>query len=660
MSMIVPSVCPLDCPDRCSLDVTVEGGRVRKVAGSHKNPFTAGYICGKVARFDRRVHGPERLMHPGFRVGPKGPGARFERVSWDEAIAEIARRFREILATSGPEALLPYWYGGSNGYVTGGGLDARLWAKLGTTRIERTLCATNAGAAVTRSYFDLPGSDPVDLGHARCAVLWGVNPHASGVHLVPYVKQVLDQGGELMIVDPRRTPFAGKAVLHLQPLPGTDVVVALAIAHVAFARGYADRGFLAGWTEDAAAFERHVADWTPARAAKVADVRAADIEAFAERYAAASPAMIRCGWGVERTRNGTDAIRAILSLPAVYGKFGVRGGGYAMSTSAGYRVDKAKITPPHAGRIVNMSHLGSILTELDPPIRAIYVYDCNPVTTVPDQERVIAGLSRPDLFVVVHEQVHDDTVDYADVVLPATTFLEHEELSRSYGGYGLQWATPAIPPVGESRSNHAVMQALAAALGLDDPALAVTPEDIAREVVAAVPAAPSDAWERLVAERFVKLPSLVQFVDVVPSRKVRLVGDDPPRYREPPVDAGHPWILISPASTRGISSTLFETLGPDEARVGIHPDDAAPLGLVDGAPARVWNSHGEVRIRAELDATLRPGVLMIPKGLWARSTQNGRTANALIPAHVDEHGAGACYNDARVTIAAIDQASEGS
>lgn len=647
---VLPSVCPLDCPDRCSLDVTVEAGRVIRVAGSHRNPATKGFICGKVARFDRRVHGPERILRPGLRVGPRGPGARFESVSWDEAIAEIAGRFRSIIAASGPEAILPYWYGGSNGYLTGGGLDARLWAALGVTQIERTLCAVNAGAAAKSVYTDLPGADPGDVDASRCVVLWGVNPHASGVHLVPVVKRVLDAGGALLLVDPRRTPFAGKAMVHLQPLPGTDVAIALALLHLAFARGTVDAAFLAAYAADAAALEAYVRDWTPARAAVIADVAAVDIERFAEIYAAATPAIVRCGWGVERTRNGTDAIRAILSLPAVYGKFGVKGGGYAMSTSAGYRVDKTKIAPSYNARVLNMTGLGRILADASPPVKALFVYDCNPVATVPDQARVIAGLSRSDLFVVVHEQVYNDTTDYADIVLPATTFLEHKELTRSYGGYHLQWATPVIPPVGEARANHAVFEALATAMGLADPSLHGTEEALAAEVVAAVPAAPADAWARLQADRFVKLPSLVQFVDVFPSAKIRLVGQDPPRYREPPVDAERPLVLISPASGRGISSTLFETLGPGEAQVSVHPDDAAAAGLRPGGMARVWNSVGACELRVAIDTSLRPGVVLIPKGVWRRSTANGFTGNALVPDHVDERGGGACYNDARVSI----------
>jgi anaerobic selenocysteine-containing dehydrogenase len=647
-----PSACPLDCPDRCSVDVEVlPDGRVGRLSGNRDNPMTDGVICGKVAKFARRVHGPERVLTPLRRVGPKGPGARFEPATWDEALDDVARRWRAILDTDGAEALLPYWYAGSNGYLTGGGIDARLWALLGTTNIERTLCAANTGAGVRLSYGDLPSNDPLDVDHAHGLLLWGANPSASGIHLVPRVRALLERGGELVVVDPRRIPLATMAHLHVAPLPGTDVALALALAHLAFRDGRAARAFLASWTADAAAFEALVADWTPARAAKVCDVPERDIHALAERYGRGGPWLLRCGWGVERTRNGTDAIRAILSLPAVYGTFGVRGGGYVLSTSSGYRTDKAAIGVPHRARTVNMAHLGRHLLELrDPPIRALYVYDCNPVATVPDQARVVAGLAREDLFTVVHEQSMTDTCDYADWVLPATTFVEHKELTRSYGGYLLQWAEPVIPPVGQARPNHAVIQDLAARLGVDDPRLRITEEELAAEVVAATRLAPAGTWETLRTERFVKLPSPTQFVDAFPSAKIRLVGDDPPRYREPPVDADRPLILVSPASTRGISSTLFETLGDGQATVDLHPDDAAARGLADGQIARVENGVGRATLRVRLDPALRPGVCQIPKGTWRRSTLDGWTGNALVPDVVDERGGGIGYNDARVDV----------
>jgi anaerobic selenocysteine-containing dehydrogenase len=641
------SVCPLDCPDRCSLTVTVEDGRVRRIGGSHENGLTAGWICSKVARFDRRVYGPERVLHPMIR---RGDG--FVRATWDEAMTLIADRMRAALAAHGGESILPCWYGGSNGYVTGGGLDQRLWAVLGATRIDRTWCAANAGAAVRAVYGDLPSADPADAAHAASLTLWGVNPSASGIHLVPLARDVLARGGELIVVDPRRTPLAAEATLHLAPLPGTDVALAMAVHHLAFARGWADRAFLAAHAADAAAWEEAVTPWTPVAAAAACDVPAAKIEELAERYAAASPALLRCGWGVERTRNGTDAIRAIVGLAAVYGKMGVRGGGWCMSTSGGYGTDKSRIgLPAPATRVVNLAQIGRAIEELaDPPVRVVWVYNANPVASAPDQDRVRRALARDDVFVVVHEQSWTDSCDVADVVLPATTFLEHQELSRSYGGYLFQWAEPVIPPVGEARPNHAVFAELADRLGLDHPALRATPEDIAREVLAATPNLPADGWDQLRAGHALKLRAPIQHVDAFGSAPIRLVGDAAPRLRPPPCDADRSLILVSPASPRGISSTLFETLPPGEAVVRVHRTDADAAGLAEGDVVEVFNSVGVARLLLKLDDALRPGVVEIAKGVWRRSTLNGSTANALVPDHVDERGGGACYNDARVDL----------
>lgn len=661
-STIVPSVCPLDCPDRCSLSVKVEGGRIERIDGSRLNPLTDGYICAKVRKFGARVHGPLRLLQPAVRVGPKGPGARFEPVSWDEALGLVAERFTAIAETSGWEAVLPYWYGGSNGWLTAGALDQRLWNRLGTSRLARTFCAANTGAGVRAVYGDLASADPLDVNHADLVVLWGMNPSASGIHLVRLLRAVQERGGRLVVVDPRRTPLAARADLHLAPLPGTDTVLALALAHVAFAEGYADLVFLAKWCADVDAFRAAVAPWTPEAASEICGVPAAQIRGLAELYAASDPALVRCGWGLERTRNGTDAIRSVLSLPAVYGKFGVRGAGWVMSTSGGYRTDSSRwqqAPAPHLAipgvpgpcktppRTLNMSELGRLLEEVrDPPIRALYVYDCNPVATAPDQGRVIRNLARDDLFTVVHEQVHTDTVDYADVVLPATTFLEHREIIRSYGGYLVQWAEPAIPPVGESRSNHAVIRGLAEALGLDEPAFRLGEEDLAREIAGHARV----DFDVLAAERAIVLPSPVQYVDV--EAPISLVGTfGAPRYRPPPADADFPLILVSPATGRGISSTGYESLPAGTAAISLHPDDALSRGISAGDRVRVWNTLGEVLLLATVDDDLRPGVASIPKGLWRSGTLNGLTSNALVPGHVDELGGGACYNDARVDVA---------
>lgn len=671
--MNLPSVCPLDCPDRCSLSVEVEDGRIRRIGGSSRNPLTVGpggkpYICHKVERFGDRVHGPRRILQPMRRVGPKGSG-QFEAISWEEAIATIAGKFRTILETDGGEAILPCWYGGSNGYLTGGGLDARFWHRIGASRLERTLCAANTGKGTRMVYGDLPSSDLMDVAQTQLLIVWGCNPRASGIHLLPLIQKVQRQGGSLIVIDPRRTSIAAKADLHLAPLPGTDVALALSLLGLAFSEGWADRKFLAEWAEDGEALEAAARAWTPERAAEVCGLEAEQIREVARRYAASERPMVRCGWGVERNRNGTDAIRAILSLPAVFGKFGQRGGGYAMSSSSGYRAATGPLLRSQRGkeaaRTVNLAQLAEALEECQsPPIRALFVYDCNPVATVPDQERLLKSLARPDLFTVVHEQVWTDSCDWADLVLPATTFLEHRELSRSYSTYLLLWAEPVIPPVGESWSNHRLFAELAKALGLDDggtPEFSLTETELAEQLTDAIPAGRGN-WERLRTEGVVLLPTPIQFGDVFPSRKLRFSKDEtgkevgPPQYRPPPVDGERPLVLVSPAEARAISSTGFEDLPEGTAVLRIHPVDAAARGIRHGDPVKVYNSLGEMRILAQVeedDDAVRPGVVSTPKGLWRSATLNGCTSNALIPGHVDPLGGGACYNDARVEVARV-------
>lgn len=651
----LPSVCPLDCPDRCSLSVTVEGGRVTALTGSHAHPWTDGYICHKVKSFHRRAHGPERLQRPKLRVGPPGPGARFAEVSWAVALERVAARIRSACTEHGALSVLPCNYGGSNGALSDGGMDRRFWNRLGATRLDRTLCASNTSAATALVYPGLASSAPGDVQHADTIVLWGVNPSDSGIHLVGPIRKAQRRGAKLVVVDPRRTPLAAKADLHLAVLPGSDVALAMAVAGELFRTDRADLGFLeanaVGWT----AWRDAALAWTPQRAAATCGLEASDITRLAAMMADGDPTFLRCGWGVERNRNGTDSVRAILALPAVLGSFGRRGAGWCMSTSSAYRMDKAAAQDAPGGpprtRTVNQSQLARAVEELrDPPVQVLYVYDCNPVATLPDQQRVRRALSRPDLFVVVHEQVHTDTCDYADVVLPATTFLEHAELSTGYGAHAVQWADPVIEPVGEARSNHDVFRALAAALGWgDEPALAATEADVARALLAGTGALDGVSLEDLRAERIAVVPSPVQLVDAWPDGPIQL--GDPPVHRPAPADL--PLALISPASRKAISSTCFEAQPAGSARVDLHPVDAGPRGISTGDRVRLSNPLGEVVVVARVTDRVRPGVASLPKGLWARHTLNGATANALVPDHVDELGGGGCFNDARVEVERI-------
>src|SRR5947209_15866425 len=441
---IVETACPLDCPDACSLAVTVQRGKVIEIDGSHKNPVTDGYICAKVRKFGERLYGPDRILHPGVRRGRKGEG-RFARVEWDEALGLIVNRFQKAKAEAGGASILPFSYGGSNGLLTQDNFDAQLWRRFGTSRLDRTVCAAPTGAANQALYGKMPSVTYQDYPHAALIVLWGVNPSASGIHLVPYVREAQKRGATLVVVDPRSTPLARSADLHLAVHPGTDVALALAVHRYLFANGYADQAFLGAHTNGWERLQERAEPWTSERAAGVCGVDAATIERFAALYARSAPALVRCGWGLERNRNGGNAAMAVLALPAVGGKFGVRGGGYSMSNSAAWNIERTWIGSPEPDtRLVNMNHLGRALTKYtDPPVKVLFVYNCNPVATVPDQRRIIRGLERDDLFTVALEQAMTDTALYADVVLPATTFLEAYDFGNAYAPIHLALGRPA-------------------------------------------------------------------------------------------------------------------------------------------------------------------------------------------------------------------------
>jgi anaerobic selenocysteine-containing dehydrogenase len=662
---VVSSACPLDCPDSCSLDVTVRDGRVEVLEGNHVNLLTAGFICGKVRHFPELMYGADRVLFPAVRSGPKGSG-EFRRVSWDEALERIAARITEVREQSGGEAILPYCYGGSNGWLTQNGLDARFFHRLGASRLARTLCAMPASTASTGLYGKMAGVAYEDYPAARLIVLWGVNPAVTGIHLAPFIRQAQANGAKVAVLDPRRTQFARQADLHLALRPGTDLPVALAIIRWLFDSGRADLGFLATHARNWEQLRERSQEWTLERAANVAGIPAAQIAAFAELYAESKPAVVRCGWGLERNVNGGSAIAAVLALPAVAGKFGIAGGGFTMSQSAAWDVDAnaGAAAPPPATRVINMNRLGETLRpEFQPPVQVLFVYNCNPLSTVPEQNKIRAGLLREDLFTVVHEQVMTDTALYADVLLPATTFLEHDELRRSYGAMLAMYTKPVVEPVGEARSNHWLFGELCHRLGLNQPGDPETSDELVQAIVA------TSASAAKLSESFAKngraVPPCgvrpVQFVDVFPGtsdRRIDLCPESLERatskglyaYLPLPVREEYPLALISPSTSKAISSTLYQ-LVRDFVPVEIHPDDAGERGIVDGDAVRIFNDSGEVRCTAKLNADLRPGLAALPKGLWARHTHNGQTSNALAPDTLSDLGEGACFNDTRVQIA---------
>jgi len=657
----VATVCPLDCPDSCSLDVTVQDGRVAAIDGSSLNPVTGGYICAKVRRFPERLYGPDRLLYPAVRKGPKGL-ASFERVSWGEALSLVAERMLKTRRQWGGESILPYSYGGSNGLLTQDTSDATLFRRLGASRLARTVCAAATGAANMAMYGKMPSITYQDFPEARLIVLWGVNPSASGIHLVPYIREAQRRGAVLIVVDPRTTPLARQADIHLAVRPGTDLPVALSLHRFLFEEGHADEVFLKEHARGAEELREKARGWTFERAAAEADVPVDALRRVAELYAATRPALIRCGWGQERNRNGGNASLAILALPAVAGKFGERGGGYTMSNTASWGITNtwAKSAEPRT-RIVNMNQLGRALLEYtDPRINMLFVYNSNPAATTPDQGRVLRGLERDDLFTVVFEQVMTDTARYADVLLPNTTFLEGYDLVRAYGPWALQLARPVIEPVGESRSNAEVFGELIDLAGMREE---MDPRGELEEMLDVIARLPDDVADGVRATGAASVPfdgRPIQFRDVwprTPDRKVHLypeaLAQDAPAglygYQPDPATSDFPLALITPASERTISSTLAELSRP-EVRLLIHPDDAAVRGVNDGDEVRVFNALGEVRCKAGVGAWIRRGTVSMPKGIWRKHTANGFTGTSLVPDTLTDLGGGACFNDARVQV----------
>ncbi len=668
------TTCPMDCPDTCALEVEVEaGGRVRSIGGAAGHPTTAGFICSKVSRFGERLDHPERLLTPLRRTGAKGEG-RFAPVGWDAAIAEITERFRDITARWGGEAILPYHYGGSNGFLTDELIDDLYFARLGASRLAKTICAAPATAVARALYGRMPGVAHEDYPRARAILVWGANPRVSHIHLVPFLRAARRSGAFVAAVDPQRTFSDREADLQLQVLPGTDLPVALAMIGRWAAAGRLDRAFLARHADGVETLLARAAEWSVERAAAAAGVAADDVARLADAFADATPAVVRVGWGMERNRNGGQALAAVLAMPALLGKFGVRGGGYTLSNSAWAELDRRRVLGDLGwrSRVVDMTRLGPWLAPAGaapdprdpdfpprPPIHGLFVYNANPVATAPEQGRVLAGLARDDLFTVVFDQVMTDTARWADLVLPATTFLEHWELRRSYGSYGVGGGPPVVAPRGEARPNVEVFAALGRAMGFADEPFGWDSATAFERVAAAlsVGGEPADrerlragGWQRPAPEA---LP--VQFVDTFPRTadgRIHLappdLGPEPYRYR-PPRTGRWPLALISPASARRISSSLGE-VGRQELTLSLHPEDAAVRGIASGDRVRVFNDLGEVVCAVRLDARLRPGVARLPKGAWRRASGNGATAAALCPSHLSEVGGGACFNDARVDV----------
>jgi anaerobic selenocysteine-containing dehydrogenase len=632
------------------LAVTVADGRLVAVDAGPGNPFTDGYICQKVKHHARRVYAPERVLTPLVRTGPKGAG-EFRSASWDEALDLVAQALRDAEARFGSESVVPYVYNSSAPAMQSLLID-RFFGRFGASRVDHTICAATHGKAWAEMFGNMLSADAHDVVHARLIVVWGANPTVSNVHFPPLVNEARKRGARLVVVDPRRTGMARRADRHLAPLPGTDVVLALAMAAHLDRAGLVDTAFLEQHTEGADAYLDAARQWSPEAAENVCGVPAEEIVAAAEELAASRPAYFRVGWGLERNRNGGSACVAAFALPVLTGQFGVLGSGIYASTSAAAPLtigprDEAERRTPRV-RHVNMNRLGAMLCdrELDPPIAVLFVQGANPAASNPNQRAVHQGLVRDDLFTVVHDQVLTDTARFADVVLPATTHFEARDVAASYGAYVLLETPAVIDRVGESRTNNEVGSALAARFGYPTERFAHDPAVVLANAV-------TDGNGANGARSLRDEGATVQFRDTFPtfkSQRARLSGlaeIGVPSYR--PLDGAYPLALLSPASPKTINTMFAEFDGP-EAVVRVHPDDAAKRGIDDGATVRVFNAQGEIELPLRVDADLRPGVVTIPKGLWCGALAGGLTSNALVPDTLSDLAGGATFNDARVEI----------
>ncbi len=664
MTVAHRTTCPLDCPDTCALTVTVEAGKVVTVGGVENNGITDGFICSKVGHMARRIYHEDRLTTPLRRTGPKG-SATFEPISWSDAIEEITQRYKGIIEEFGGEAILPFHYGGSNGVLTDGFLDRLYFARLGSSRLDKTICAVPSGLAAKGMYGKMAGVAFEDYVHARCIVVWGANPKASNIHLVPFIKAAKKNGAFVAVVDPRRNFSRSEVDLHVPVNPGTDLALALALVHWWDSEGMINTRFLEQHSVNVDVLLERAQDWPLRRAVEVCGVPREDIIELGERYAGASTAVIRCGWGLERNRNGAQAIAAVLALPAILGKFGKRGGGYTMSNSS---VTRANVDDVLGGidwqtRSINMSQLGRALDDTtDPPLKGLFVYNANPVATVPDQTAVVRGLARDDIFTVVFDQVMTDTAVLADIVLPATTFLEHEDINVGYGSYVVGGVQPAIEAVGDARPNGEVFAELGRAMGFSDEAFTWSTDEHFTRVASQIRLGKEPANVEALSDGEMvyhdfpgKTP--VQFETVFPNtpdNKIQFapaeLGADP--YVFLPSESRFPLALITPSSSKLVTS-MFGEFNLETLSVTVHPDDAVERELTSGQMVRVFNELGEVRCTVKVSDRVRPGVVMMPKGAWRKSSGNGWTSTALCPDHVNTVGGAACFNDARVEIAPL-------
>jgi anaerobic selenocysteine-containing dehydrogenase len=678
MSEVRHSVCALDCPDCCAVLVNVDAaGKGDKLRGDPGHPVTRGFLCGKVAQYLEREYHPDRLLHPLKRVGAKGEG-RFERVSWDAALDEISARLLRVASEHGPESILPYSYGGSMGYIHGNGMDRRFFHRLGASRLDRTICSSAGGAGLMEALGVRYGTEPEQFAHSKLIIAWGSNIHGNNVHLWPFIVEAKRNGAKLVVIDPITTRTAALADLHLKPYPGSDLALALGLIHVIFREKLEDRGYIEQHTIGVESLRARAAGYTPERVEQLTGISRDDIVNLARDYATIRPAVIRINYGIQRSERGGRAVRAIALLPALTGSWKEVGGGFVLTTSGAFALNKAGLELPELqqkalgreARLVNMSRLDHALNEMsDPPVKALVVYNSNPAAVHPNLGPVHRGLTRPDLLTVVLEQFQTDTADFADFVLPATTFLEHTDIYFAYGHYHIQMARPALPAPGECKPNAEIFRLLAARMGLDEPALQATDDELIDALLDTPhPFISGITRQRLEREHSIRLnvaapgqPFLpfAQGGFGTPSGKCDLNADVleyvapvESRLGDAALRSRFPLEMVSSKSDNGMNSSLGyrDDVDRETSFLQLHPADAQTRKIMDGDSLRIWNDRGEVRLTAQVTGGVRPGVVRAPMVRWLKRSPDRSTANVLTSGRLTDIGGGPAFYNCLVEV----------
>ena len=696
--------CPHDCPDTCALVTTVANGKAIKVAGSQEHPTTDGFLCNKVNRYLERTYSNDRVLYPMKRIGAKGEG-KFDRISWDEALDTIVTKFKEVSDQFGPQAIQPYSYAGTMGLVQGGSMDRRFFHKLGASLLDRTICASAGAAGYKYTIGASIGADLERFGDAKLILIWGSNPITSNVHLWPKIIVAKRNGAKLIAIDPYRSLTAEKCDQHLAIMPGTDAALALAMMHVIIRDNLTDQDYIDKYTLGFSGLRERVADWTPARAATICGLPEQTIVQLAFEYAKTEPAVIRLNYGMQRHAGGGMAVRTVACLPALIGAWRHASGGILLSTSGTYAINSNQLERPdliwNHPRTINMSAIGDALlgtmrsvhwhnddnaqasphmeqvqTMLEPGIKALYVYNSNPVAVAPESKKVIAGFKREDLFTVVHEIFQTDTADYADILLPATTQLEQFDVHKSYGHLYMLVNNPAIDPIGESKPNSEVFRLLAARMGFTEDCFKDSDEELGRQAIASnhesmkgisLERLQEKGWQRLnLPESFApfahgNFPTPSGKCEFYSERLAQMSMDPLPCYiaptesvqTAPEIASVYPLSIISPPAHSFLNSSFANLPGflksEKEPYLDIHPDDAGLRAIKSGDMVRIFNRRGFFTARARVSDKARPGVV-VALSIWWKKMTDGTNANDVTSQNLTDMGAAATFYDALVDV----------